>query len=58
MDKQQAHPKKTWGTIGVFVLVAITYLFLYVPIVVMLVFSFNTEAFPSPWKSFTLKWYA
>jgi spermidine/putrescine transport system permease protein len=34
-----------------------TYLFLYVPLVVLLVFSFNIEAFPSPWKGFTLKWY-
>ncbi len=38
-------------------IVALTYLFLYVPIVVLLVFSFNTEAFPSPWKGFTLTWY-
>jgi len=38
-------------------MVASTYLFLYVPIVVLLVFSFNLEAFPSPWKGFTLKWY-
>jgi spermidine/putrescine transport system permease protein len=36
---------------------AATYLFLYVPIVVLLIFSFNTEAFPSPWRGFTLKWY-
>lgn len=35
----------------------ITYLFLYVPIIVLLVFSFNTAAFPSPWEGFTLKWY-
>jgi spermidine/putrescine transport system permease protein len=42
---------------GAFVIVCATYLFLYVPIVVLLVFSFNTEAFPSPWKGFTLKWY-
>lgn len=39
------------------VMVAATYLFLYVPIIVLLVFSFNLEAFPSPWKGFTLKWY-
>jgi spermidine/putrescine transport system permease protein len=39
------------------IFVAATYLFLYVPIVVLLVFSFNTEGFPSPWKQFTLKWY-
>ncbi len=33
------------------------YLFLYVPLTVLLIFSFNTEGFPSPWKGFTLKWY-
>jgi spermidine/putrescine transport system permease protein len=38
-------------------IVLCTYLFLYVPLVVLLVFSFNIEAFPSPWKGFTLKWY-
>jgi spermidine/putrescine transport system permease protein len=38
-------------------IVLATYLFLYVPLVVLLVFSFNIEAFPSPWKGFTLKWY-
>lgn len=37
--------------------IALTYLFLYVPIIVLLIFSFNTEAFPSPWKEFTWKWY-
>lgn len=42
---------------GSLVIVAFTYLFLYVPIVVLLVFSFNSERFPAPWTSFTLKWY-
>lgn len=37
--------------------IAATYLFLYVPIIVLLIFSFNTESFPSPWKGFTWKWY-
>jgi spermidine/putrescine transport system permease protein len=45
------------GRFGHLVLIALTYLFLWVPIVVLLVFSFNTEGFPSPWQSFTLKWY-
>lgn len=40
-----------------FLFIAATYLFLYVPILVLLVFSFNTERFPSPWSGFTLKWY-
>ncbi len=38
-------------------LIAAIYLFLYVPLIVLLVFSFNTEGFPSPWKGFTLQWY-
>ena len=36
---------------------AFTYLFLYVPIIVLLIFSFNSERFPSPWTKFSLKWY-
>lgn len=38
-------------------LIAATYLFLWLPIIVLLVFSFNLEGFPSPWTGFTLKWY-
>lgn len=34
-----------------------TYGFLYLPIVVLLVFSFNSESFPAPWKEFSWKWY-
>ena len=45
------------GYIGTLLIVGFTYLFLYVPLIVLLVFSFNTEGFPSPWKGFTLKWY-
>jgi spermidine/putrescine transport system permease protein len=45
------------GYIGTVAIVTATYLFLYVPLVVLLVFSFNVESFPSPWKGFTLKWY-
>jgi spermidine/putrescine transport system permease protein len=45
------------GSITTSAVVIATYLFLYVPLIVLLVFSFNTEGFPSPWKGFTLKWY-
>jgi spermidine/putrescine transport system permease protein len=38
-------------------LVIATYSFLYLPIIVLVVFSFNTESFPSPWKEFSWKWY-
>src|SRR5579872_26191 len=49
--------KDSVGKIGSLIFVMCTYLFLYVPIIVLLVFSFNTEAFPSPWKGFTFRWY-
>ena len=60
------HPKKRFlhsssrsflGRSGHGLLIALTYLFLWVPIIVLFVFSFNTEGFPSPWKGFTWHWY-
>lgn len=33
------------------------YGFLYLPLVVIVVFSFNSGRFPAPWTSFTLDWY-
>jgi spermidine/putrescine transport system permease protein len=30
---------------------------LYIPIFVLIIFSFNSKNFPSPWDSFTLNWY-
>jgi len=49
--------KHVSARIGNLSLIAATYLFLYVPIVVLIVFSFNSEQFPSPWVQFTWKWY-
>lgn len=40
------------------VLVGFMYLFLYVPIAVLIVFSFNNASFPYVWKGFTLHWYS
>ncbi|MBT3828074.1 ABC transporter permease [bacterium] len=33
------------------------YAFLYIPIAILIVFSFNDAVFPVHWNSFTLKWY-
>jgi putrescine transport system permease protein len=33
------------------------YLFLYVPIVALVIFSFNDSPIPNVWRGFTLKWY-
>lgn len=37
--------------------VVLTYLFLYIPIFILVVFSFNNATFPSPWVGFTWRWY-
>jgi len=34
------------------------YLFLYLPIVALVLFSFNDSPIPNVWRGFTLKWYA
>ena len=41
---------KGWLTAG--------YLFLYVPIVALVIYSFNDSPLPNVWRGFTLKWYA
>jgi len=33
------------------------YLFLYAPIIILIVFSFNASRFPTYWTGFTLEWY-
>ena len=39
------------------VFAAVSYLFLYIPIIVLVVFSFNNAKFPSHWVGFTTRWY-
>lgn len=51
------------GTLGKYtgifwsIFIACLYLFLYIPIIILVVFSFNKESFPAPWHGFTLHWY-
>ena len=35
----------------------LSFIFLYAPIVVLVVFSFTNDSFGVVWKGFTLKWY-
>lgn len=39
------------------IMMLITYIFLYAPIIVLVVYSFNTSGFPSSWTGFTWHWY-
>ena len=34
-----------------------TFIFLYLPLIVLVTFSFNSKSFPAPWSHFTLDWY-
>jgi hypothetical protein len=36
---------------------ALGYVFLYVPIVALVLYSFNDSPIPNVWRGFTLKWY-
>src|SRR5215470_13694488 len=45
------------GKVGIIVLPTLTYLFLWIPIVVMIVFSFNSSRTNAVWRGFTLEWY-
>ncbi len=49
--------KGIFGKFGGVFIVGTSYLFLYLPILILIVFSFNTRSFPSPWDRFTFKWY-
>jgi spermidine/putrescine transport system permease protein len=37
--------------------VSVLYIFLYLPIIVLILFSFNKNAFTYQWKGFTIEWY-
>lgn len=39
------------------IFVFLAYLFLYLPIIILVIFSFNSASFPAPWSGFSLKWY-
>ncbi len=49
--------KQAFTSSSISLFVACVYLFLYLPIVILVIFSFNSVAFPAPWSGFSLKWY-
>lgn len=48
---------RRWSQYGLPLFVGLMYFFLYVPIIVLIIFSFNKVAFPYRWEGFTLHWY-
>jgi spermidine/putrescine transport system permease protein len=63
-DRSEVQPRRRdnrpSAKVGRFSLVAVTlatFVFLYVPIIVLIVFSFNSARSGAVWQSFTLDWY-
>ena len=48
---------RTQNRFGNRLLMALVFLFLYAPIIILIVFSFNAGTSSSVWKGFSLKWY-
>ena len=60
MFKKEGHrmyKKNLLARVALPLWVSMAYLFLYITIIVLIVFSFNSIAFPYHWESFSLKWY-
>lgn len=51
------HKRQSFKSMFLSLFVATCYLFLYVPILILILFSFNSVSFPYQWKSFSLSWY-
>jgi len=51
---------KSWNIRGKILptLTALVYLFMWVPVIILVVFSFSTNKFGIKWEGFTLQWYA
>ena len=47
----------TWSGLGLTVHAVLMYLFLYVPIAILVIFSFTRDEFGVRWTGFTLSWY-
>ncbi|MCL5436763.1 MAG: ABC transporter permease [Candidatus Dependentiae bacterium] len=50
-------PSSQFARPWVLVATLLFFVFLYIPIVVLLAFSFNNAPFPAPWSGMTFRWY-
>lgn len=51
------HRRRIVDLLGALLPIILLYLFLYIPLVVLIVFSFNRAPFPAPWSGGTCAWY-
>lgn len=50
--------RRDWGKALLVSHTTLMYIFLYAPIVILVLFSFNDSVFGTSWEGFTLRWYA
>jgi len=51
------HWIQTWGKRGLALQTSLAFTFLYLPILILIIYSFNTSRFNANWTGFTLNWY-
>jgi spermidine/putrescine transport system permease protein len=51
-------PSATIGRFGLILITLMTFVFLYAPIAILILFSFNSARTGAVWQGFTLQWYA
>lgn len=54
MSPYQIRPRISWQAI----FVGVMFVFMYLPILVLMFYSFNQSAYSASWEGFTLKWYS
>lgn len=58
VTRDQRTPAQRWGNGTLWTITLAGFLFLYLPILVLVLFSFNEARVGGQWTGFTLKWYA
>lgn len=49
--------KRIFDKVVLPIFVSVVFLVLYLPLTVLVIFSFNDASFPAPWRGFSSKWY-
>lgn len=57
-SRRAAQRRLPWGTWALTLNAVIAYTFLYAPIIILVLFSFNAAKFGAQWQGWTTRWYA
>jgi spermidine/putrescine transport system permease protein len=57
INRATNRPRRDWGAVALLTNAAFCYIFLYVPIAILVIFSFSNSSLSGVWGGFTLDWY-